>query len=128
MSKTNTDNTAKTIESKINTADLAAAHKRFAVTENAKKPGTYDISVEFLRKRDQSPWRRSLVATAFPAKEAAAAAVALRSYCIEEMRVIAKDERIASPNPVVYNHAKPKAKTGKKASASAKPVSLPIAV
>ena len=127
MSKT-ADNTAKTIESKINTAELAAAHKRFAVTENADKPGTYDIAVEFLRKRDPSPWRRSVVAAAFPAKEAAAAAVALRNYCIEEMRCISKDERIASPNPVVYNHAKPKAKTGKGKAVRATPSVLPVAV
>jgi hypothetical protein len=75
-----------------------------------------------------SPWRRSVVAASFPAKEAAAAAVALRNYCVEEMRVISKDERIASPNPVVYNHAKPKAKTGKGKAVRATPSVLPVAV
>jgi len=97
MSKTANTNTAAKINEQINTAELAAAYKRIAVTDNADKNGTYDIAVEFLRKHGGSPWRKAKLVEGLTAEQAAVAACVLRAYCIEETRQI--DVKDHLPNP-----------------------------
>ena len=121
MSKTNT-NTAAKINEQINTAELAAAYKRIVVTDNADKKGTYDISVEFLRKHGGSPWRKAKLVEGLTAEQAAVSACVLRAYCIEETRQIDVKDHLPNPDakaPVAnrkrprYNrkHNKPTAKS-----------------
>lgn len=97
MSKTNT-NTAAKINEQINTAELAAAYKRIVVSDSAAKKGTYDITVEFLRKHGGSPWRKVGIAEEFTAEQAIVAACVLRKYCIEEVRVIEVKDHLPNPD------------------------------
>ena len=116
MSKTNT-NTAAKINEQINTAELAAAYKRIAVTDNADKKGTYDIAVEFLRKHGGSPWRKAKLVEGLTAEQAAVVAYVLHKYCIEETRVI--DVKDHLPNPDRKDDGKAKAKKPGKANSLA---------
>lgn len=112
MKKTNT-NTAAKIDKHINTAELAAAYKRIAVTDNADKNGTYDLAIEFLRKHGGSPWRKAKLVEGLTAEQAAVAACVLRTYCIEEVRQI--DVKDHLPNPDRKEDGKAKAKKPGKA-------------
>ncbi len=116
MSKNDT-NTAAKINEQINTAELAAAYKRIAVTDSAAKKGTYDIAVEFLRKHGGSPWRKAKLVEGLTAEQAAVAACVLRAYCIEETRQI--DVKDHLPNPDRKDDGKAKAKKPGKAKSLA---------
>lgn len=117
MSKTTNANTAAKINEQINNAELAAAYKRIAVTDNADKKGTYDIAVEFLRKHGGSPWRKAKLVEGLTAEQAAVAACVLRKYCVEETRQI--DVKDHLPNPDKKDDGKAKAKKPGKAKSLA---------
>lgn len=98
MSKTANTNTAAKINEQINTAELAAAYKRIEVTDNADKKGTYDLSVEFLRKLNGSPWRKSKLVEGLTAEQAAVAACVLRKYCVEETKQVEIKDHLPNPD------------------------------
>lgn len=118
MSKTTNTNTAADITAKINNPELAAAYKRIVVTDNADKKGTYDIAVEFLRKHGGSPWREAKLVEGLTAEQAAVAACVLRTYCIEEVRVIDVKDHLPNPDRKEDGKAKEK-KPGKAKSLAA---------
>lgn len=118
MSKTNT-NTAAKINEQINNPELAAAYKRIVVTDSAAKKGTYDIAVEFLRKRGGSPWRNAKLVEGLTAEQAAVAACVLRAYCIEEMRQIDVKDHLPNPDAKKDDGKAKAKKTGKAKSLAA---------
>lgn len=97
MSKTTNTNTAADITAKINTAELAASYKRIVVTDSTGKKGTFDLSIEFLRKHGGSPWRNAKLVEGLTAEQAAVAACVLRKYCVEETKQV--DIKDHLPNP-----------------------------
>ena len=118
----NDANTAAKINEQINTAELAAAYKRIVVSDSTGKKGTYDLSIEFLRKHGGSPWRNAKLVEGLTADQAAVAACVLRKYCVEETKQVDIKDHLPNPDakdPVAnkkrprYNrkHNKPIAKS-----------------
>ena len=114
MSMTTNTNTAAKINEQINNPDLAAAYKRIVVSDSTGKKGTYDLSIEFLRKHGGSPWRNAKLVEGLTAEQAAVAACVLRKYCVEEMRVVDVKDHLPNPD-AKKEEGKAKKKTKKPA-------------
>jgi len=112
----------KTIDANkyANDSKLLAAHKRLVIS-GSTECGGFAVDVEFLRKANNTPWRRERLAEKVPAGAVLHVIDALREYMIEEYRSIEKDERIPSPTPIDYKAKKdaPSARAKRKAVPSA---------
>lgn len=113
----------KTIDANkyANDSKLLAAHKRLVISGSSEYG--FEIDVEFLRKANNTPWRRECLAEKVPAGAVIHVIDALREYMIEEYRSIEKDERIPSPTPIDYKAKKdaPSARAKRKAAPPSAP-------
>ena len=111
----------KTIDANkyANDSRLLGAHKRLVISGSSEVG--FAIDVEFLRKANNTPWRRECLAEKVPGEAVIHVIDALREYMIEEYRSIEKEERIPSPTPIDYKAKKdaPSAHAKRKAAPSA---------
>ena len=97
-------NNAELIEKEANTDALKALFKRIVVKDSrlcdkSQEEGTYDVSVELIRKKDgRTPWRCIRLGEGLSLYQAIAVARAVKTYCIESHRTIEISEHLPKNN------------------------------